>query len=299
MITPSARRSRSLGLPGLIPVLALFSVSGCNIPWTADRIYPIALASPGLPTTDEIRTAAPGEIVLSQPLGHAGILELENTVTPRDRVWQGVVTFYPRMEQGLALFPALRVGKVRSMVVCSVEGVAPHEGGVPQPQPFPICLEPPQGALVSVVPSVTALPDATQLGGTLWLRNGAVAQTGFVNWGAAGEYAVGDEGPSFTLNEPARLRASTGPAAATILKIALRYMADGSGQRLETIYITGEQQAKTSRPDVVLSHTDAFPRTVEASGAVVEILALHANILAYRVRRNFPTDRTIVADLPD
>src|SRR5262245_681542 len=131
MMQPTSRGQRwivrHLNTRALIAALC-FGLSGCNIPFTTDSVYPISSALPGTPVSREIRTAATGDIILAQPLGHAGYHQLENTVMPTDRVWRGLITFLPKMEKGLLLYPAFRVGDARSMVACSVEGVTSYEG---------------------------------------------------------------------------------------------------------------------------------------------------------------------------
>lgn len=281
----------------------LLGLSGCNVPFTSDTVYPITATALGPMDSGQIRTAAPGDIVLSQPLVHAGLLELENTVSPQDRVWQGIWTYHPKMEQGLRLYPAFRIGRVRTTAVCSVENVTTGEsnlGGTSPP--FPVCLDLPNGALFAVPTGAQPPVNAKPVGGSLWLKNGATAPTGFVYPNLIkGEYAKGPQGPLFTLVEPARLRVAE-PQPGTPesrIRLALRYTTDSSGARLETIYLSGSEQLKTTWADVPLSATGPLPRTVEVSGAAIEILAIKDGVLAYRVVRDFPSDRIVVSDLPE
>lgn len=296
-------RSNRHGRAKVAAGLLLLGLSGCNVPFTSDTVYPIVVTAPAPADSGPIRTAAPGDIVLSQPLVHAGFLELENTVSPQDRVWQGIWTYHPKMEQGLRLYPAFRIGSTRTTAVCSIDNVTTGEsnlGGVAPP--FPVCLDVPDGALFAVRAGAPTPANATSVGGSLWLKNGAVAQTGFIYPNLLrGEYASGPQGQMFTLSEPARLRV-VGPKPGTPeseMKLALRYTTDSSGARLETIYLSGTGQLKTTRPDVPLSPTGDLPRTISVSGAAIELLAIKDGVLAYRVVRNFPSDHYVVSNLPE
>jgi hypothetical protein len=280
----------------------LLGLFGCNVPFTNDTVYPISATAQGPADSKQLRTAAPGDIVLSEPLVHAGFLELENTVSPQDRVWQGIWTYHPKMEQGLRFYPAYRVGKARTTAVCSVDNVATGESNFGGSVSFPVCLDLPNGALFAVPTGAQPPVNAKPVGGSLWLKNGATAPTGFVYPNLIkGEYAKGPQGPLFTLAEPARLRVAE-PQSGTPesrIRLALRYTTDSSGARLETIYLSGSEQLKTTWADVPLSETGNLPRTIEVSGAAIEILAIKDGVLAYRVVRNFPSDRIVVSDLPE
>jgi hypothetical protein len=300
---PVCERSHQGGHSKLAAVLMLLGLSGCNVPFTTDSVYPIVSTAPGPVDPEPIHTAAPGDIVLSQPLVHAGFLELENTVSPRDRVWQGIWTYHPKMEQGLRLYPGFRVGGAKTSAVCSADNVTTGESNLGGVSPlFAVCLDLPDGALFAVPPGAPAPANAKPVGGSLWLANGAVAQTGFVYLNLMkGEYAKGSQGPLFALSEPARLRvAEPKPGAPdSQIGLALRYTTDSSGARLETIYLSGSEQLKTTRDAVPLSPIGVLPRTIDVSGAMIEILAIKDGVLAYRVVRNFPSDRYVVSDLPE
>jgi hypothetical protein len=287
-------------LHGAFAMLALTALASCNVPLTYDYIYPMAIATPGEPISEEIRTAAPGELLFSQRVARAGFLRLENTVVPAERVWTGMVTYFPRMEAGLTVYPALRVGKGGRYVACSVEAVTTHQGGLGPAQNFPICFELADSAVVLVRPGEPAPDKATAIGGSLWLLDGAQSHSGFV-YAPGGEYAQGWEGANFTLTEPARLSVATTQPSDTSgspIRIGLRYMSDGAGARLESIYISGEQHLRLQRDPVQILPGDTYPRVVETGGAVVELLAIRDNVLAYRVRRNFPSDRFVISNLP-
>jgi len=300
---PMSTGSNRYGHAKLATLLMLFGLFGCNVPFTSDTVYPIVVTAPEPVYSGSIHTAAPGDIVLAQPLVHAGFLELENTVTPQDRVWQGIWTYHPKMEQGLRLYPAFRIGSTRTTAVCSVDNVTTGEsnlGGTAPP--FPVCLDLPDGALFPVRAGATTPANTQPVGGSLWLRNGAVAQTGFIYPNLLrGEYASGPQGQMFTLSEPARLRVVE-PKPGTPdfqMRLALRYTTDSSGARLETIYLSGTGQLKTTRKDVPLSPAGDLPRTINVSGAAIQILAIKDGVLAYRVVRNFPSDHYVVSNLPE
>lgn len=296
-------RNHQGGHAKLAAVLMLLGLSGCNVPFTTDTVDPIVVTAPETVDSERIQTAAPGDIVLSQPLVHAGFLELVNAVSPRDRVWMGIWTYHPKMEQGLGLYPAFRVGSARTSAVCSTDSVTTGESNLGGVSPlFPVCLDLPDGALFAVPPGAPAPANAKPVGGSLWLANGAVAQTGFVYLNLMkGEFAKGSQGPMFALSEPARLRvAEPKPGAPdSQIRLALRYTTDSSGARLETIYLSGNEQLKTTRDPVPLSPTGVLPRTIDVSGGAIEILAIKDGVLAYRVVRNFPSDRYVVSDLPE
>ena len=295
-------RSNQIGHAKLAALLMLLGLSGCNIPITSDTVYPIVATAPGPTDSQSIHTAAPGDIVLSQPLVHAGFLELENTVSPQDSVWQGIWTFHPKMERGLRLYPVFRIGSTRAIAVCSTDNVTTGESNLGGTSFFPVCLDLPGKALFAVPVGASAPANAEPVGGSLWLANGAAAQTGFIYPNLLrGEYASGPQGQMFALSEPARLRvANPKPGAPeSEMRLALRYIADLSGARLETIYLSGVGQLKTTRGDVPISPTDVLPRTITVSGAAIELLAIKGGILAYRVVRNFPGDRFLVSDLPE
>jgi hypothetical protein len=282
-------------------LLMLLGLYGCNVPFTSDTVYPIAATVPMPVDAATIHTAVPGDIVLSQPLVHAGFLELENTVSPQDRVWQGIWTYHPKMERGLRFYPVFRVGSAKSTAVCSDDNVTTGQSdfGGTSPQ-FPVCLDLPAGVLFAVPPGAPAPANAKPLGGSLWLRNGAVAQTGFIYPNIVrGGFASGPQGQMFTLTEPARLHvAEPKPGASeSQMKLGLRYTTDSSGARLETIYFSGSWQLETTRPDVPLSSTDVLPRTINVFGATIELLAIKDGVLAYRVVRNFSSDRYVVSNL--
>lgn len=287
-------------LRAALAMLAMAALGSCNVPLTSDYIYPMSIAAPGEPIGDEIRTAAPGELLFSQRVARAGFLRLENTVVPAERVWTGMVTFFPRMEAGLTLYPALRVGQGGRYVVCSVDAVTTHQGGMGPAANFPICLELADSAILVVGPGQPAPDNATAIGGSLWLAEGAASSSGFV-YSPGGEFAQGWEGANFKLTEPARLSVTTAQptdANGSPIRIGLRYMSDSAGARLESIYIAGEQHLRLQRDPVQILPGDTYPRIVETGGAAVELLAIRDNVLAYRVRRNFPSDRFVISNLP-
>jgi hypothetical protein len=279
----------------------LAGVTACNIPLTSDAVYPLAVPMMAAAATEEIRTAVSGEILLAQPVAHASFLKLENTVVPTERVYQGVVTYTPKMEGGQLFYPAVRVGDVSGMVICSVADVTTYSGGFSGPRSaFPVCLDMPKDSLTRKAPTTPEPSDAAALGAGLWLKNGAAASTGFIYFDLQGSLAKGAEGPNFTLAEPARIQpaGTLTEASPTAPKIAIRYLADDKGARLSSVYLVGEQVLTTERKDVPLPAAEKLPQTLTIAGAVVELLAVTDGVLAYRIKQGFPSDTGAIADLP-
>jgi hypothetical protein len=200
---------------------------------------------------------------------------------------------------GQTFYPAINLGSKTQLVACSFDKPAiwsprlnPDAKGTGK-----VCFE-----LEDLPVPVDPQPVASRL------KDAKATHIFFVNEGA-GLYGASsafqtlmrwDPQFRYEVTPPAQLTLSReGVAAEDAPRIGLRFLATPTGGELEFVGLSGDVPRKLDRQTVAIDASRAFPFTLNADGAKIEVLALKDDVLAYRVKAGMPAGLGFVVNLPE